>query len=195
MPAVHMSRSSIEDLVEERRRWGAGSLDECWEGVWHVTDPSGPHQRLAAMLWNIHWEVVGKAGKGEATISINVTDREHDWKQNHRCPDGAVILQGNPGRWIGAKRVAFLGGPDLVVEVLSEDDPTYQKLDFYRSLGVREVLVVDPDTSRPELWRLREGEYREVPPPAASEVTGLVYAQGAGCLEVREPSTGRSWKI
>jgi Uma2 family endonuclease len=139
--------------------------------------------------------VVEGSSRGTAWISINVTDREHGWKENHRCPDGAVILVGNPGRWIGKRQAAFLGGPDMAVEILSEDDPTYQKLDFYKSRGVREVLVVDPDTGEPELWRLAGAEYVEVPAPLQSEVTGLIYSARNGHLEIGDPASGRRWTL
>src|SRR5262245_8410654 len=121
MRVVHMSPESVEQLVAQRRRAGAGLLDECWDGMWHLTDPSARHQQLAFRLCRMFAEVIEDSGKGSAWISINVTDRELNWIHNHRCPDGAVILRANPGRWIGTNQVAFLGGPDLVVEVSGDE--------------------------------------------------------------------------
>lgn len=189
-----MSRDSVQSLVEHRRRTGAGRLDECWEGIWHLTDPSAAHQRLAGELYRVHAELVGDAGRGTAWISINVTDRELGWLDNHRCPDGAVILTGNPGRWIGERQVAFLGGPDLVVEIRSAGDETYEKFLFYATLGVRELLVVDPEASTVELWRRAGDRFLEVA-DGRSEVTGLQYSARGGGIAIRQPATGRTWTL
>ena len=195
MKTVRMTSQIAEELVEQRSRNGAGRLDECWEGVWHLTDPGMRHQRIAFGLCRVFAEVVEDAARGTAWISINVTDREEGWKENHRCPDGAVILEGNPGRWIGDPEVAFLGGPDLILEVLSQDDETFEKFSFYAERGVRELLVVDQETCRPELWRRVEGTFEKVDGPAVSEVTGLVFSWQEGALEVRDTKTGRHWTI
>lgn len=188
-----MSEKSLESLVERRRKSGAGRLDECWEGIWHLTDPTARHQRIAGKIYRIHSEVIEDSGRGTVWISINVTDREEGWMENHRCPDGAVILSSNGGRWI-LDQVAFLGGPELVLEVLSEEDPR-AKFSFYESLRVREVLIIDQEDGRPELWRLEEGGYREVSAPARSEVTGLEYLASREGLEARDPASSRVWKV
>jgi Uma2 family endonuclease len=189
-----MTSDSVQSLVEHRRRTGAGRLDECWEGIWHLTDPSAAHQRLAGKIHRVHAEAIEDAGQGTAWISINVTDREHGWADNHRCPDGAVILAGNQGRWIGEQQAAFLGGPDLVIEILSPGDQTYEKFPFYAALGVREILVVDPEVVRPELWRLAAGGFLQVT-GGMSEVTDLEYRSRGESLEIRQPTTGRSWTL
>jgi Uma2 family endonuclease len=160
-----------------------------------LTDPSSKHQRFAGKLFMIHTEVVEGNGRGTAWISINVTDREEGWIDNHRCPDGAVILKGNSGRWIGEDQVAFLGGPDMIAEVLSRDDDTRLKFPFYAERGVREILVVDPLTGRPELWRLQASAYEPVSEPLRSVVTGLEYRQGMRSLQIRDPKTGKSWAV
>jgi len=188
-----MQSAELEFLIEQRRQTGAGQLDECWEGVWHLTDPTERHQEIAGSTFRLHAEVVQDAGKGIVRISINVTDREENWKHNHRCPDGVVILNGNPGRWIDKNRVAFLGGPDFVLEVESGEEDARLKLPFYRLLGVREVLIVDQEDGTPELWRLEGADYRTVEGVLRSEVTGLEYSGGRGRLEVRKPAGGRTW--
>lgn len=48
-------------------------------------------------------------------------------------------------------------GAVLVVELLSPGDETYDKLDWYASAGVDEVLVVDPDTRTAEVFVRRGG--------------------------------------
>jgi len=91
--------------------------------------------------------------------------------------------------------VAFLGGPDLLLEVLSEDDDTYAKFPFYAGRGVREILIVDPETYRTELWELREKEYERSPEPPVSAVTGLVLFGRPDRIEVHDPGTGHTWEV
>jgi len=139
--------------------------------------------------------VVQDAGKWMVRIHINVTDREENWKHNHRCPDGIVVLKGNTGRWIGKKRVAFLGGPDFVLEMESEEEDARLKLPFYRLLGVREVLIIDQANGTPELWRLEGGDYHGVEGVLRSVVTGLEYSGSQKGLEIHDPTRGRVWVI
>ena len=64
MLAIHAPQSVVESLVEERRRTGAGRLDECWEGVWHLTDPTLRHQQLAFRICRILAAVIEDSGRG-----------------------------------------------------------------------------------------------------------------------------------
>ncbi len=52
----------------------------------------------------------------------------------------------------------------MVVEILSPNDETYQKLDWYASVGVGEVLVIEPDTRTVELFANRDGRMEPVEP-------------------------------
>ncbi len=51
-----------------------------------------------------------------------------------------------------------------MVEILSPGDETYAKLDWYGSVGVGEVLVIDPETRRVELFTNRGGGMDSVDP-------------------------------
>jgi Uma2 family endonuclease len=51
------------------------------------------------------------------------------------------------------------GRAELVVEVRSPRDETYDKLPFYAEMGCQEVLVVDRDTCAVELFRLEGDGY------------------------------------
>lgn len=44
-------------------------------------------------------------------------------------------------------------GAELVVEIRSDGDETYDKRDFYAALGVREMLIVHPEGRTVELFR------------------------------------------
>ena len=56
------------------------------------------------------------------------------------------------------------GAASLVVEILSPNDETYRKLDWYASVGVGEVLVIEPESRRVELFANRDGRMVAVEP-------------------------------
>jgi hypothetical protein len=79
---------------------------------------------------------------------------------------------------------------------MSRGDKTREKLPFYASLGVREVLVVEQETGRPTIWR--EGEVLKESPgePPRNVIAGLEFSQGPqGTLLVRHPESGRTWTV
>ena len=80
---------------------------------------------------------------------VNISDRD-DWQQNYRIPDIAVYLSGNPAQ---DRRTHYFGGPDLAVEIVSPNDRTDEKLDFYATVGTRELIVIDEGYDRFELHR------------------------------------------
>ena len=87
---------------------------------------------------------------------VNVTDQPEDWTKNYRCPDVVVYLPGTTAVYLATHT---LGGPDFAVEVVSKGDRSRDKLDFYASVNVRELLLVDRFPWALELHRLREGKY------------------------------------
>ena len=50
----------------------------------------------------------------------------------------------------------------LVVEIVSPDDESWQKLPFYAAHGVDEVLILDPQERSVHWLGLADGEYREL---------------------------------
>ena len=93
-------------------------------------------------------------GSGEAFHEVNVSDREAGWEINFREPDVAVFLTDGPGRDCGTH---WCGGPDLVVEVMSRNDRSHQKIDFYASNGVCELILLDREPWAIEFYRLANG--------------------------------------
>ncbi len=57
-------------------------------------------------------------------------------------------------------------GAELVVEIRSAGDETYEKIDFYAALGVREMLIAHPGDRRVELLRAVDGRLQSVSPDA-----------------------------
>jgi Uma2 family endonuclease len=73
-------------------------------------------------------------------------------RANYRVPDLTFVSAGR--EHVLHEDGVRGGGPDAVIEIRSPEDETYEKLPFYASLGTREVIVIDRDSKRPEIYRL-----------------------------------------
>lgn len=139
-------------LLEDRRARHGDRYDEVWDGVYVMAAlPNIEHQKVIQQLCN----AIARALEDNPAIDVlpgaNVSDGE-DWKTNYRCPDITVVLPGSRAVNRGA---FYLGGPDFVVEVASDFDRSREKFDFYASVGVREMLLVDRNPWQLELYALR----------------------------------------
>ena len=145
-----------EELIEQRRATGVDRWDEVWEGTYVMTPlPNIEHQDLVARLTAILIEVVTSTSIGNVYAGVNVTDQPTDWTKNYRCPDVAVFLTDTTAE---NRDTHWFGGPDFLVEVVSPDERTRDKLDFYAKVGSRELLIVDRDPWMLELYRLTGDE-------------------------------------
>lgn len=143
----------VEDrLIAERKATGIDRYDEVWDDV-YVIPPiaDNEHQALIGDFTAIFATTITWPDLGQAYPGVNVSDREDDWTKNYRVPDVAVFLNGCPAR---NQHTHWLGGPDFAVEIVSEDDRTREKFDFYAKVGVRELLLVDRDPWAVELHRI-----------------------------------------
>lgn len=166
IPDLGRITGPIRQLIEQRLSWGGGKKDEVWEGVYHMSpDPNPDHQELVASLM-ITLNDVAKELSGRATLGTNVTDRTRGWIENYRCPDVIVLLPNSK-----AKRFkhAYIGGPDIAVEILSPEDEAVEKLPFYAAIGTREVLHVDTDTKALSLFALRDNSMQIVGTSSVSD--------------------------
>lgn len=129
--------------------------DEMWEGVL-VMSPIADfeHQGLVSEFTVFLSLIVTWPGQGEVFPGCNVSDRDEGWTENFRIPDVAVFLTDGVGSIQGTHS---RGGPDFLVEVLSDDDRALEKLPFYAKNGVREVLFIRRDPWAIELYRNVEG--------------------------------------
>jgi Uma2 family endonuclease len=91
-----------------------------------------------------------------------------------------------PKRFDIDRNTYFNGGPDVVVEIRSPDDETYEKFDFYAKVGVREVWVLDREAQQPEIFELADDGYQSRQPTA----DGWVRSQVVGC-DMRAAADGR----
>jgi Uma2 family endonuclease len=134
----------LQAWLDRRQRLGLDRRDEVWEGRYVVApDPDSGHGdvqlALAALLKPAALRLSLKA-----TTVFNL-GRPGDF----RVPD-AGLIPGPHGVWHETAT--------LVVEVLSPDDATFEKLDFYTAHGVRELLVIDWHDRSVRCFALQEGQ-------------------------------------
>jgi Uma2 family endonuclease len=149
----------IRALLERRRRAGVDRLDEVWEGVLHmVSAPSIEHAHVCQQLAELLGPVTRAAGLRPTMSEFNLGESE----QNFRVPDGGVHRPPVSGVWHSTAAV--------VIEILSPDDESWQKLPFYAAHHVDEVLLVDPAERKVTWLALRDGEYAPVQRSALIEL-------------------------
>jgi Uma2 family endonuclease len=155
MKAV-IARVTDEELAV-RRRTGIDRWDEMWEGVLHMRPaPNYEHQRMLDRLIIVLAPLLDETKRGTLRSGINVFAKMGP-TENYRIPDLTFIASGRES--IIARDGVRGGGPDAVIEIRSPDDETYEKLPFFAALGVREVIVIDRDNKRPEIYRLAGPQY------------------------------------
>ncbi len=164
-----------QKLLDERRRLDLDGRDEIWDGILHmVPPPGGPHQHVAGELYL----VLGPLAKRRNLCPYFETGlfRASD---DYRVPDQLYCRPAHESER-GAE------GAELVVEIRSEEDETYEKIGFYAQLGVREMLIVHPQGRWVELLRAVGGRLLPVTADAQgavrSEVLDAQFATVAGRL-------------
>lgn len=149
-----------DSLLAERHRLGHDFFDEMWEGELHmVPPPSGYHQRLASWLAG-QWRPLAAAAGLEVIAETGLFDPAVADFSSYRQPDLAVY---RPDQ---LSRRGIEGRAELVVEIRSLDDESYQKIPFYQRVGVAELLIIEVDYGVHQ-WVGVEG--RLVPVPADAE--------------------------
>ncbi len=147
----------LEALKQRRQRAGLDRLDEVWEGVLHlVPAPHGRHAKVAQQLAELLGPPAREAGLEPTMHEFNIGDGEHDF----RVPDGGLHRPSPAELWYPTAA--------LVVEIVSPGDETWDKLPFYASHQVDELLIVDPHERSIHWLALFSGEYRE------AERSGLI---------------------
>jgi Uma2 family endonuclease len=109
----------------------------------------------------------------------------------NRIPDVVLLT---PDRFAIDREYYCEGAPTVVVEIRSPGDETWDKMEFYATIGVPEIWVVDRDTRVPQVFLLDEGDYEELPAVDGwlrSPITGVWLRPGAaGKLEVQMGADG-----
>jgi len=164
------------ELLEERRRRGLDRFDEVWDGVLHlVPPPSLWHQEFVGELRDVLKPLALRAGlRCVHEAGLFRDDR------NHRVPD-LMVYRPEHALARGVEAHA-----EIVIELLSPNDESREKLPFYESLGVGEVFLIDPGTRAVELHLLRGGRLLATLPQGngalRSSILGLELRPIAGPL-------------
>ena len=142
--------AALEQLLEERTRLDLDRRDEVWDGVLHVIPPpSHAHELLATHLVRLLGPYADKAGL-ELTGGVGIGTG----KESYRVPDLALHRPGAAEQWHPTAA--------LVVEIVSPNDETWDKLPFYAARQVDELLIVDPQQHKIHWQALESGEYRAI---------------------------------
>jgi Uma2 family endonuclease len=169
-------------ILEWRRETGADRFDEMWEGVLHMNPP--PDDELQELEWSLetwlrfNWRTPDRKVYHQFGVSP-----DEKWTDNYRVPDLVLITA---DRVHLHKGTHFQGGPAVVVEIRSPGDETFKKFDFYASLDISEIWVIDRSTKEPQLFRLVGETYKQ----QAAEETGWILSQAVG-IELRHESGNR----
>lgn len=132
----------VEKLIARRRALGQDLFDEVWEGNYHMSPaPHRQHGELDDELaYALHPRAKQAGLRGSGPSNIGKPD-------DYRVPDRAYFADRDPQ--------TFNPTAEIVVEIVSPDDESRLKFDFYFRAGVKEVLIVDPKARTVE-WFVRD---------------------------------------
>jgi Uma2 family endonuclease len=137
----------LRDSGDRRVEWVDGEVVE-------MAPVSSQHQFVSLFLVRLLSEFVEHHKLG--SVFFEGFNMKTSARPSGRNPDIMFVSEGNRGRI----KANHLDGPaDLVVEILSPDDPDRDRLDKfveYESGKVREYWLIDPAARRAEFYRLAD---------------------------------------
>ncbi len=161
------------EVIAERHRKDLDRKDEVWEGVYHMAPPPDEeHQVVVDDSFGLFWSYVKRHHLGVIRSNKGVRDI-HCAEENYRVPEWVFLRAGREhllkegGSYVDE-------GPDVVIEVRSPGDETYDKIPFYEKVGVLELVIVDRDTRAVQVLR-RIGERLT---PVSPNADGWAYCEG-----------------
>lgn len=191
-------------LIGQRQAAGGDRYDEVWEGVYMVTPlPDDEHQELVFEFSFVLGLAIARQRLGRVRPGVNLSDRADDWQEDYRAPDVAVFLRDGTAENLGTH---WRGPADFLIEIVSPGDHTREKIPFYSKLGVVELLIVERDPWRLELYRhdgsgLREVGRSELPRGEALPshrlplAFRLIPGEPRPQIEVVHSETGERWEV
>lgn len=149
--------AELQRLLASRRATGADLYDEVWEGEYHMAPaPRSSHGRVDDEMAAVLRPWAKRAGLF-ATGPFNLGTSD-----DYRVPDRALRRD--------ERADAFIPTAALVVEIVSPDDETWDKLDFYAGRGVDELVIADPADQTVAWMRLVDGRYEPTERSAVLDV-------------------------
>lgn len=152
MPLLQEKIYTIDDIY----RLPEGERAELIDGhIYYMAPPSRKHQRISGELFmEIKSYIRSKGGKCEvytAPFAVYLDERTSTYVE----PDISVICNPDKLDEKGCK-----GAPDWMIEIVSPSSRQmdyYTKLFKYRTAGVREYWIVDPDKSLILVYNFEQG--------------------------------------
>ncbi len=137
---INGTHPEVEELLARRRDRGLDGRDEVWEGVYHVVPhANAAHSRIQVQLVTV---LTARLDPEKLFVTVEFNLGEPD---DYRVPDLGVHESDVSGLYVSTAVAVF--------EVLSPDDKTFQKFDFYHRHGVQEMVVVDPQRRQVRVWQ------------------------------------------
>jgi len=147
--------AELEAFLDRRRALGQDVFDELWDGVYHVAPAShlwhGYVDHVLAQLLGPSARAAGLVGTGP--FNLGTAD-------DYRVPDRGYHRSLPSAVWVETAAI--------VVEVVSPDDETWAKFDFYAAHEIDEICTADAVAGRLQ-WFVRAG-----PAYAEAEASGLL---------------------
>jgi Uma2 family endonuclease len=155
--------------LEERRRLGHDRFDEVWDGVLHVVpSPTAEHQFFEGDLEAVLRPLALSQGL-KIVHNLDLLDRQKG-ENNYRQPDIAIVSPKD------VMTRGINGHAELVIEIRSPNDESYDKLPFYEMCKIPEYWIVHPVTRELEVFVLRRGKYVLAKPDAHGVVSAPRFA-------------------
>ena len=126
----------MEEVLARRKALGQDLYDEVWEGVYHMVPVPHPwHGAVQAEVMML----VGRAADERGLIATGPFNLGEE--NDYRCPDGGVHQNMPVDLYVPTALI--------VVEIVSPDDDTFHKFDFYWEHQVQEILTIERDAEGP----------------------------------------------
>jgi len=150
--------TEIQAFIERRKSLGLDGSDEVWDGVHHMVPHAGMrHARVQRQLERL-LEPLAEANGLYLTGEFNLGK-----PTDYRVPDFGIHRDETTDVYVASAVV--------VGEVISPNDETWAKFDFYAQSGVSEIVVADPLRKKIQAFSLGENGYTEGSGIACCKVT------------------------
>lgn len=140
--------AEIAAFLARRRALDQDRLDEVWEGDYHVVPGPHPWHGAVDAALAVLLAPYARAARLVATTEFNLGELG-----DFRVPDG--------GYHRTLPSDVFVPTAAIVVEVLSPEDETWAKFDFYARHHVDEICVADPGSRNVRWFTLVGDAYDE----------------------------------
>lgn len=152
--------AQVQELIQQRRDLGQDGHDEVWEGVYHVAPHAHAHHGIIQFEIAVILSPLVKRRGLVPSSEFNLGDG----KSSYRVPDFGVHET--------APDLLYVPTALMVGEILSLDDETYDKFDYYAEHGVTEIVVVDPAEKAIMAYGLQsDGSYAPADRIACADIT------------------------